>query len=410
MQTVDPSLPHIDVDMLAYPRKLFYFRYLLSSGGGHALPFYQIKHTSPEFLETLILTRDFECTDARDHIFALWSLAQDKKGLDSKPDYSKPYEQIYEEFTQAWIKQHGTLDILGAVEATVQSNDFYTKAPSWCTNWNLPATASCLVRKDYIPARPMSAIPDQGGNLYSASGDNLTPESFPSPLFTFRDHALHCRGLVIDQLKFSFPDAPDIPAGSAPKSTWRFHYWTDAIVRYYRSNALTTYADALRAAWAMFHGDNVAAWPPFAESGYPSHSNKSRERYVCLPSRARHVSRYADSYSRSKAWGVVKTVLRGRRPFVTENGYMGLAPTYVCDWVDDLGKGSGGDVIWHVAVVAGCSVPLLLQDMGDGSWRLVGSCFVQGWMDGEWIGDIMGVDNAMDFWEAMGDDAQLVIR
>ncbi|KAH7066717.1 hypothetical protein BKA63DRAFT_126411 [Paraphoma chrysanthemicola] len=403
IEHADPSISKVNTHMLAYPRKVFYFRYLLSRGNENALPFHKFKSDSPGYLEVLVLTRDFECTDPVDRIFALWNLAQDKAGLIFTPSYGKAYEEVYADFTRAWSLQHGALDILGAVEMTPQSIDFYERSPSWCPNWNAAATAGCLVRKDYLPTRFMSALDDQDGKLYSADGD--VEQGSSVPWFTFETQVLHCTGLILDQITIIFDDAPDIPAGTAPKSTWRFHHWTDALQRHYQRHELGMYDDPLRAAWAMFHGDSIAAWPPVAESGYDPQTYRPNEPYVCLPALSRHVLRFAGSFNRTEAWSVVDTVLRGRRPFVTENGYMGLSPAYI----SEENKDHEPHTKWQLAIVVGCSVPLLLREREDGTYQLVGSCFVQGWMDGEWLQTMMGSESAKDCWEALRDGAKLVI-
>jgi hypothetical protein len=416
MLTRDPSLisqmqeenycpESIDIKMLAYPRKLFYFRYLMSNGraGGSVFgQFYRFKTTSPGFLETLVLARDFECTDPRDHILALWNIARDKTGLEFTPDYRATYQQIYASFAEAWIQQHGSLDILGAVEATPQASDFYTTVPSWCPCWKVRTTASCLVRKDQIPTRPMMAIDDQGGKLYCADG-GVTADSLKSSMISFHGKALHTTGIILDQVRFVFEDAPDIPAGTAPKSHWRARYWAHKIEEYYRTSDLTMYSDVSRAAWAMFHGDSVAAWLPVAESIYGVEMCEPNERYACLPQLSRHVLVYAGSYSRTQAWTVIDSVLFGRRPFITENGYMGLAPAYTGG--PDCSEKSSPSI----AVLAGCSTPVLLEEREDGTYRLLGTCFVQDWMDGEWIVAMMGADSPSEFWEEVKDAATIVI-
>lgn len=404
MQAAEPSLK-VNIDLLAFPRKVFYFRYMVSkgSGGGSMLiPSYKIEKTSPGYLEALVLTRNFECTDPRDHIFGIWGLAQDKEGLQFKPAYSESYEKVYEDFTRAWIAQHGKLDILGTVEATQQSYEFYSVAPSWCPNWNVTAITSCLVRKDYIPTRFMSGIRDQSGKLYSADG-NMDQDSFCAPLYSFENKALDCHGIIIDQIKVVLGDAPDIPAGSAPKSTWRFHYWTTKLRDICKKYGMKQYDDPLRAAWAMFHGDSVAAWPPVAESGYEPGICHSNEEYVCVPRLSRHVLMYSMSYDRTEAWSVVDKVLRGRRPFFTNDGYMGLAPAHIADAKDFE------QIEWSLAVVAGCSVPLVLRERKNGTFELIGTCFVQGWMDGEWMTTMMDTESPKEFWDAMRDCAKLVI-
>jgi hypothetical protein len=406
----DKSLTTLDVSALAYARKIFYFRYLISGGlgGGSMLGlFYQICTSSPGFLDALMLARDLECTDPRDRIYGLWNLAQDKSGLDLTPGYSKSYEQVYLDFVKAWSSQHKSLDILGAVEATYKSLPFYQTAPSWCPNWNVPSTASSLLRKDYIPARFMSAMQDQSGKLYAADG-NANHAALQSPLFSFQEDALHCTGLIIDRIKGMLGDAPDIPSGSAPKSTWRFHYWTDRLEQMYRARSPDVYEDPDRAICAMMHGDSIRAWSSVADSGYDPAQCLRNERYICLPSEARHVLPYARSYDRNEALSVVDTVLRGRCPFVTDGGYMGLGPAFIAEDTNGNLK-TWQSAGWQLAVVAGCSVPLLLRERGDETYELIGTCFVQGWMDGEWIETMMGADDSAEFWDGMRESAQLVI-
>lgn len=406
----DETLVELDVSTLAYARKIFYFRYLVSGGmgGGSVFGlFYHIQRSSPGFLDALILARDFECTDPRDRIYGLWNLAQDKAGLDLTPDYSKPYEQVYADFTTAWALQQRSLDVLGAVEATSGSAPFYEAAPSWCPNWNVPAIASPLIRKDYLPARYMSAMRDQSGKIYAADGD-INCEAFDGPLFSFDGGVLHCTGLIIDQVNGMLGDAPDIPAGSAPKSTWRFHYWTNRLERMYRARNPGPYEDPDRAIRAMMHGDSIKAWPPVAESGYDPNQCPRNERYVCLPTESRHVLPFARSYDPTQALSVVDTVLRGRRPFVTDNGFCGLGPAYITEDTPENSK-TWKTARWQLAVVAGCSVPLLLRERDDATYELIGTCFVQGWMDGEWIETMMGADDPADFWRSMREGAQLVI-
>lgn len=399
MQIADPSL-NIDIDMIAYPRILYYFRHVVSKGQASTsmMPGFFIKNNSPGFLDALVLSRDFNCTDPRDHIFSLWDFAKDKDGLDFVPNYDKPYEDVYTEFARAWITQHGSLDVIGTSEPlSPNSSSFYARAPSWCPDWNIPATASCLVRRDTIPMRSMTAMHDLSGKIYSVDGD-MSHASFYQPLFSFpgNGNTLCCTGIIIDTIHRIFPDAPDIPSGTAPKSHWRAQYWAQEI----EQMDLINYDDSGRAAWAMFHGDSIAAWPLISESGYSPDSCESGERYVCLPKHSRHVKIHGASYARNEAWAVLDRVLRGRRPFVTEDGYMGLVPAYLAR--KDIAE-------MCIAVVAGCSVPLILQAKEDGIYQLLGTCFVQGWMDGEWLGTMMGAESAKEFWEVVMGDAKIVI-
>jgi len=82
---------------------------------------------------------------------------------------------------------------------------------------------------------------------------------------------------------------------------------------------------------------------------------------------------------------------------------MGLAPAYIGERSNDEKR------TLVLAVAAGCSVPLLVWERADGTYQLIGTCFVQGWMDGEWIETMMGAESPREFWEAVKDDAKLRI-
>ncbi|KXH50096.1 hypothetical protein CSAL01_08960 [Colletotrichum salicis] len=90
--SADPQLDQFGLlyDELIFVRKLFYFRHLMAGGRLYESLFPSpVRKDSPGFLEAAILTRDFQATDGRDKIFALWNLARDKKGLQFKMDYKK---------------------------------------------------------------------------------------------------------------------------------------------------------------------------------------------------------------------------------------------------------------------------------------------------------------------------------
>ncbi|KAK4031486.1 heterokaryon incompatibility protein-domain-containing protein [Parachaetomium inaequale] len=62
-----------------------------------------------------------------------------------------------------------------------------------------------------------------------------------------------------------------------------------------------------------------------------------------------------------------------RRSFATTMGFLGLAPEGVC----------AGD---RVCLLAGATTPFVLREAVAGMYYLVGECYVQGIMDGEWTG------------------------
>jgi hypothetical protein len=379
--SADPTIGEIDMEKLTFVRKFLYFRHLISNGASNlGFRFFEISETAPRFLETLILARDFSYTDLRDKIYALWNLAKDKKDLSFGVDYSRSVQGVYMDFARAWIDQHRSLDILGAVEIAAPNSPIAQEAaPSWSPDWSQASSSSCLVRRERIPSEMMAAVSGQDGELYSAEG-GMKRDSVSSPLFEFDGEVICCTGIIVDQIDHILPPPPGITISTCippwnPPTYHAFWHWMATIAIYFSGRPdLATYDDPLQAATAMFHGDTVVAWPPAAEK-LADVNEKRNEKYVCNPQIARHVTGRGESYRRGDAYDAIKAVVRGRRPFISEQGYMGLAPSYIDQ--DESGKP------WLLAIVATCSVPLLLQEREDGSYRVCGTCFVQGWMEGE---------------------------
>lgn len=73
--------------------------------------------------------------------------------------------------------------------------------------------------------------------------------------------------------------------------------------------------------------------------------------------------------------------LKGKRPFISKHGYVGLGPEAMLL----------GDV---VVIIAGSTIPFVVRPAGDGNFWLVGECYCHGIMDGEIVESkkIDGVD------------------
>ncbi|EON95709.1 putative heterokaryon incompatibility protein [Phaeoacremonium minimum UCRPA7] len=410
MKSVDDTLLDVREEELSYIRKLSYFRHLESRGDSAwtmmGISVAKIGDNAPGFLETAILTRDFQATDGHDKIFALWNLAKDKDGLDFKMDYSEPIPTSFTKFAAAWIRQHGSLDIIAASEPVPESRDFYANAPSWCPDWTVPAKTSCLLRRDTIPKRMMRIMDDLDGAVYSADGGMTLDKASNEPFFTFEGDALYCTGIILDNIATFLGDLPAFPKDMQfpmgdPQTYFRYVTWMEKLDNFYKDSNVAIYEDPMQAAKAMFHGDLPSAWPRREENPGNCSETYPQEKYVCKPELSRYVKFFAGSYSRLEARDHVKMVLRGRTLCVTEKGYMALAPSYV--------KNNVAEKPWLLAILATCSVPVLMQENDDGSYKICGTCFVQGWMEGEVLKDEMGVDSPADFWSAMEGSSKLKI-
>ncbi|WYZ40013.1 hypothetical protein EsH8_IV_000354 [Colletotrichum jinshuiense] len=409
----DPELEVLGVshDEIGFIRKLFYFRHLMAGGAAYQqfFPPNVSKH-SPGFLEAAILARDFQATDGRDKLFALWNLAQDKKDLDFQLDYTKSLEKVFLDFATAWATQHGSLDVITASEPHRNAKGFYDSVPSWCPDWTTPTDTSCLVRREKIPMRAMMRMDDLDGQLYFSDGGIAQPRN-TDEFFRFDGSVLKCRGIILDRIGQVFDDPGEPPASShfysMDRDIYRFQEWCVAVQKFYETRETNPYGDPLQAVIAMLHGDVSSAWN---REGYevdeihghsrPFNDGKEQDawrHYDCIGNNSRHVPiiRLPFGYEQHPWFDIIQSVLRGRSLCITEKGYMALLPTHVTD--DISGRP------WVLAVLATCSVPVLLQQLstsenGEITYRFGGTCFVQGWMEGEMLMKSGSTQTPGEFW------------
>lgn len=415
MKLAVPELEEVSLSELLFVRKLFYFRHLHVGKVRNGIITWGIGDTSPGYLESVILARDFQATLPHDKIFALWNIVRDKGDLTLNMDYSKSFEETYIDFAKAWSRHTGSLDIIGAVEFVQPGGPeaFYAKAPSWCPDWRRPSLSSSLIRREVFREFKMEYQDDIDGALYSAdghvkqdAGNNNTSNDF----FSFDGHTLNCLGVILDHIQATVP-APDNDSIEAKVAGL-----IPATERFFAQHNLTTYPDLKQAMIAMFHGDVEATWPTRENNPKNIDSDHPDEMYVCIPysrklslektpNSSRHVPVFGGHYSRKEAWDAMCTVMRGRKAFITQNGYIGLMP----DFVDaSVHQGEEGLCL---AILATCSVPVLLREHPEikGAYRLLGTCFVQGWMEGEVLTDQMGCEDPKEFWDAMAGSTKLKI-
>ncbi|KAK2062424.1 hypothetical protein LY76DRAFT_643182 [Colletotrichum caudatum] len=192
----------------------------------------------------VIQTRDFEATDERDKIFALWNLAQDKNGLEFSLDYGKSFEVAFLDFATAWARQHGSLGII-AVSEPCRIATFYQSMPSWCPVWATSSSTSYMVRRERIPMRPMVLLDDLDGELFGG-------------------HVLKYRGIILDRIGEIIDSRGELPnfmfLPPDPDTFHKIQEWPLAIHKIYENQEPSPYKDPLQAAVSMFHGDVPSAW------------------------------------------------------------------------------------------------------------------------------------------------------
>lgn len=115
--------------------------------------YYFIGLQQPRFLQTIHRAKYFNCSDARDKVYALLGICSHSEARRIVPDYNCPIAKVYGDVAEAHIHTHDNLSILNY--AGYQSNED-TSCASWIPDWR--ATGPKQVAGDF-----------QGGERYDAS-------------------------------------------------------------------------------------------------------------------------------------------------------------------------------------------------------------------------------------------------
>lgn len=386
MMAADTSLKSVLDRDISFVRRLFYFRYLRSRNADHPFGAQQwklLKPNSPGILDVMILGRDFESSSTHDKIFALLNLAQDLDDIGFRPDYSNSLSQTYQDFVSAVASHTGSLDIIAAAEPFTAAG---LQIPGWCPDWSTPSTISSLVRRDHLPNIFMTVMDDISGPVYQACG----PPTL-SPRFVFKDTILEVAGLILDTVKSVQPKEPDDE---------KRHFVTSWMTIAANATLSSEERDEhglnipfMEKFWSMLAGDVTGVWSieaiPSSELPPVLNTNVSANTAfhpVCLKEdQCKH------RMARTSA-DTISIVTRGRSLMITEEGLMGLVPHYA-----EAGQ--------KLAILSKCSVPVLLQEKEDGTYKFLGSVFVQGWMDGKVLTE-MGLDTE-EAWELLDEAGRL---
>ena len=133
-------------------------------------------------LDVLYKFRGFQCSDPRDKVFSVFSLAKQDSLL--APDYTKSTAQVYKAVVKAAIQASGTLEILTHHN---QSMECKLGLPTWCPDWT-------IVRGKRILLWP---------NGYNAAG------SFVRTKAEFSNDTLTLGGVELDRIKYLKPFESD---------------------------------------------------------------------------------------------------------------------------------------------------------------------------------------------------------
>ncbi|KAI1811976.1 hypothetical protein GGS20DRAFT_587982 [Poronia punctata] len=390
LERINPDI-HVDLDELTYCQKLCFFsKYVTKQAQKYSISFCGLQNGAPRLLQTLVLLRSFEASDGHDKLFSCLPAArkEDLQWFDFEMDYAQPIPAAFSDFAIKWAQKDESLDIIAVAEPGPHVEGFYNEAPSWVPDWTTPARMMALVCEERLDVFCLSRHPE--GRLYGADA-NANSIGSGEIRFSFENDVLHCTGLVVDQVDelFSVPERAEEgkPFFHLNDTFSKYTEWTEQISDHCESQEICRYDDPALAAVAMFHADVPYKWtekvpehPEPHESIFPyDYHRKKCDHPAPCPDNAR--------YGDVKPLEIMRSAIRGRVAGMTQKGYMGLFPDYISQ------EGSGKPYL--VSIIATCSVPVLLQERDDGTYKFCGSCFVQGFMYGE----VCESRDADDFWD-----------
>jgi hypothetical protein len=295
----------------------------------------------------------------QDKVFAFLGLLNDQR-IQISPDYNMPLNETPTMTASAILNGTGSLDLFGILHRHDEDESQWSFLPSWVPDWSRRLNAEAMV----FPGSP-TYFNASSGFLHKAK---LGMRSTWSHMLV--------SGKVIDEVAFRIPFTEGIAPPSSSRQGWDVYSYLD-IPRLYETleqlwppNLSPPSIERLLAA--------VLADGSFAFD----EAERSRCRNGLLENHIQDLLRTYGSLKFPPSSQVSKqkriaTALRdhariawSRSLIVGHRWNLGLAHETVCK----------GDLI---CIVYGSKVPLILRRVTDGQYRLVGQCYLEGYMRGE---------------------------
>ncbi|KAF2489419.1 HET-domain-containing protein [Lophium mytilinum] len=295
-----------------------------------------------DFIHAVQDTRVAKCTDPRDRIYALLSISLDGNSQ-FQPDYTKTVPETYRDFFAEEVRRTERLILLRDCEAYKREYEL----PSWVPDWSKPRR-SFLLSAGLAASHTKADVVSLGQKMMTVTGvflSSVKQISISNIQADSDDHdiSLNLRRLV---------------QGLTPPGFWRTNPK--------QSELLCS---------ALCAGD-------FADCYHPVMKGRPRlgESVEALPDLLgvgkNHVGTSPQKPSVSALINCMRLCLPGRAlieieaPVGDPNLLLGLGPSCAAQ----------GDII---AVLLGCSAPIVLRPSIDETYQVVGEAYVHGVMNGE---------------------------
>jgi hypothetical protein len=282
------------------------------------------------------------CSDPRDRVFSLLGLATDSHEFGHFPDYTRSTESIYEELARNFIQQ-GHVDALGFC----QENPTYRarNMASWAADWSLK------IRIPLWGKLPINASQDWSVDLSTSVLDGKTIMVSGTCVGTIQSHGYrwsHDKPLTLLQMQMFLNQ-----------------------LRAFCNQSNLIHANEKEFVCAQMAAPAALAYLADKELMLKQYQAvlKRLGEFTVLPDESEPEldMQYSSTYERELRLQFF------RCPFITINGYLGIAPPYIQE----------GDCI--CIFPRGCAVYILRQQLESNKFSIVGAAHVHGIMNGEYF-------------------------
>ncbi|KAI1360286.1 heterokaryon incompatibility protein-domain-containing protein [Xylaria arbuscula] len=358
----------LSIDWMRYMDSIFNF-----------VPLWTLKNEGRLQEEGLLLlldtARKAKQLDPRDKIYGLLGLIEES--IHIQPDYRLPLVEVYRNFVQEVIKATGALSI---IYQTASFRKAVSSWPSWVPDWFAQTTQTC--------PEPIAAI---WYNRVCAAGDSLHMY-----ITSNNPDLLYCEGFIVDTIgQLGCTIDPNLNATHTIHDRCSLSLGDSRISIYKDSVAVRQgFLNVLTLNWGVSREEKSTEYLPkmlhFGGRGKNAlFSAISRFQQcnggltVAQQPLISHFPLWSQEYSDLS--GVSTRVLETlhqlllvmilRRFVVTQKGRMGIVPRHA----------KLGDAIF---ILKGCNAPLILRPAGDGTYSILGECYIDGIMHGEAMEDL----------------------
>ena len=283
------------------------------------------QNTKNTMCSLLDATRESECSEPKDRIYAMLDLARDGRRIGISPNYAHTVVEVYRDFMIRNYKVENNLNILQYCGVETWSEGF----PSWVPNWPKPQLSQTRL------------------------GSHAS--SFVGPFQALDEMTLAVKGIHCGTISHISTATPLSKHGPI----------TDAVFRSWLAGSKLELETIIGGLDALA---NVLANGKLRDR-YPQEVDwASQEEARLVLSRIRETCPYSSLPGAANAKNVLNLFARGRALFKTEANRIGLAPS----------QASSEDMIF---AILGCTTLLVLRRQPNGRYRAVGPCNLHGFMD-----------------------------